>query len=367
MRRTLPIISILLFILAFVVVSSRQLISQVTAALASHVVISEVQVGGAVAGDEFVELYNPTNSSITVTGWRLTRKTETGATESNLVASMSGSIAAHGYLLIAPAEYDGTPTEDIVYSTASRIAGNNTVLIYSDAGVTLVDKVGLGTATDVETAGVPNPETDGSVERKPGASMPTGGNGEDTDHNANDFAARTTSEPQNAASPTETPDMPTGSVTPTNTPTMTPTGTVSPTMSPTNTPTSTPTGTVTITPTMTLTSTPTMTPTGSPIVTPTSTPIPTVTGMPTATPTATVTITPTTMVTMSPTVTPTITMTPTPMVTPQPPSREPQIIAAFPLGNKSVVVCSLKYQLFGSHFMKVWFPVVTCQKITVNL
>jgi len=45
---------------------------------ASHVVISEVQVGGTLVDDEFVELYNPTNSAISLSGWRLRRKTSTG-------------------------------------------------------------------------------------------------------------------------------------------------------------------------------------------------------------------------------------------------------------------------------------------------
>src|SRR3989344_2714382 len=69
-------------------------------ALATYVVISEVQIGGGVADDEFVELYNPTESSVDLSGWRLTRKNTAGTTENNLVASLSGSIPAHGYFLI---------------------------------------------------------------------------------------------------------------------------------------------------------------------------------------------------------------------------------------------------------------------------
>ena len=44
---------------------------------AAHIVISEVQVGGTNANDEFVELYNPTSVTIDLSGFRLVRKNAT--------------------------------------------------------------------------------------------------------------------------------------------------------------------------------------------------------------------------------------------------------------------------------------------------
>ena len=45
--------------------------TNVFSATASHVVISEIQIAGGNSNDEFVELYNPTNASVNLTGWRL--------------------------------------------------------------------------------------------------------------------------------------------------------------------------------------------------------------------------------------------------------------------------------------------------------
>lgn len=104
-----------------------------------HVVISEIQVGGSVANDEFVELYNPTGSDISLSGWRLTKESSSSTTETPLVSSISGTIATHGYFLIANPSYTGSVSADLLYSaTTSGIAHNNTVIIYSDNGHTKV-------------------------------------------------------------------------------------------------------------------------------------------------------------------------------------------------------------------------------------
>ena len=249
--------------------------------MASHVVISEVQVTGTSANDEFVELYNPTGSSVDLTGWRLTRKTSTG-TQSNLVVSLSGSVPAQGYFFIAHPDYDGAVAADMTYSaTTSALAINNSVVLYSDAGTTIVDLLGMGGASASETATIANPATDGSIERKANAgsdstSMGSGGadefagNGQDTDNNSSNFVQRDVSDPQNSSSSIEPPPTPT----PTETPT--PTLTETPTPTPTESPTPTPTETVTPTPTESgPTPTESPTPTATPTVTPTATLTPT--------------------------------------------------------------------------------------------
>lgn len=254
------------------------------ASVSPNVVISEVQLRATNVDDEFVELYNPSGLAIDLTGWKLTKRTQSG-TQSNLVASMSGSIPAKGYFLIASTESAASSSADQLYST-QHLATDNSVTLYGNDGTTIVDLVGLGTATASETAGIDNPVNGGSIERKAQASsttesMGTGGsdefsgNGLDTDNNSADFVQRAISQPQSSQSTMEPPTVPT----PTNTPTVTPTNT--------------PTPTETITPTMTPTATPTVTNTPTPTVTETPTPSPTPTVIPTLIPTPTVTVTPT--------------------------------------------------------------------------
>lgn len=204
-------------------------------AAADHVLINEVQISGSNASDEFVELYNPTDINVGLTGWRLVRGSSTGV-EDNLVASISGQIASHGYFLIAHPGFTGSTTPDLVYSAASNnIPANGSVTLYSDAGVTLVDRVGFGTSPLHETATVDNPVSGGSAARV---------NDDDTDNNSVDFSLSDVSDPQNSsffvatptpvptATPTEAPlstPEPTATSVPTSVPTPIPEETVSPT------------------------------------------------------------------------------------------------------------------------------------------
>lgn len=328
----LPITLIISGVAIFFVTSNKA-----ESATAGHIVISEIQISGATTSDEFVELYNPTSSAVDLTGWRLRHESQSGGSPANLVASISGSISSHGFFLITPQTgYTGSVAADQTYSsTSSAIGANNSVLLYSDAGVTLVDKVGIGTAVDSETSPASTPSASGSVERKANSSsttvsMKTGGgdefagNGEDTDNNANDFVVRALSQPQNSLSSVEPLPVPT----PTNTPIPTPT----------NTPIPTPTDISAVTPTVAPTDTPTPTPTETP--TPTSTPTPIL--EPTSTPT------PTTI----PTAIPTLTASPTPTLT-----ITPSITPTFP---RFTVVCSTRTITFNFGFFQIHVPFPTC-------
>ena len=95
-------------------------------------VISQVQIAGNTADDEFIELYNPTNAVINLKNWKLTKKTSTG-NESNLLTSFPDlSIPAHKYFLITPQNgYTGNILKDAVYSGSTySIATDNTILLY---------------------------------------------------------------------------------------------------------------------------------------------------------------------------------------------------------------------------------------------
>ncbi len=228
-------------------------------AVSNHIVISQVQASGVNASDEFVELYNPTSSSVNLSGWRLRSENQGGGTFNNLVSSMSGVISAHGYFLVTSPGYTGPTASDESYSaSSSAFTANSTIILYSDAAVTLVDKVGMGTAVDFESSAAAAPTAGGSIQRKVDE---TGGHGQDTDNNSADFVTLTTSNPRNSATVSATP-----------------------TESPTSTPTATPTSTPTETPSPTPTATPTQSPTASPTPTASATPKPTVTPTPTGFP-----------------------------------------------------------------------------------
>lgn len=263
-----------IFILVFAFIPFRP------SAAENHVVISEIQISGTTATDEFVELYNPTNSEINIAGWRLTKKVISG-TQSNLVTNIVGTIPAYGHFLIThPTGYDGSISSDLAYSTSTSITPDNTVLLYSDGGITLVDKVGMGLATDFETAVfASNPLANSSIQRT---------NGQDTNNNSADFFLQTVSDPQNSqtiitptSTPTPTPvdstepgDTPTPQPTSTATPTSIPTPTTSPTFSSSPTPSQLP----ITSPTPTATSPTFFTPSPTPSIFPTNIPTPQVHG-----------------------------------------------------------------------------------------
>ncbi len=286
MKRILPtsLLLLALIILTFIFIKPRTLVHSA----ANHIVISEIQISGDDVNDEFIELYNPTSDPVDLTGWRLTRK-NAGGTQSNLISSFDESIPAFGYYLIAKNEYDGSVTPDRFYSAStSAITANNTIVLYSDSGTTVVDKVGFGSnVADFETATYSaNPAANGSIERKALASstdtdMASGGldeskgNSNDTDNNNADFVTQLTSNPQNS-SMSENPNPPTPTEEPTPTPTPiesepTPTSIPTPTMTPSATPTPTEEPTPTPTP---IESEPTPTSIPTPTITPTVTPTP---------------------------------------------------------------------------------------------
>lgn len=191
--------------------------ANVAQAAANHVVISEFATRGPTAAtDEFVELYNPTNAPIDISGWKLQYKSATGTTWNDRgVLPANTFIAAHGYFLIANQSYIGAVTPDFssgAWNSGTGMADNGHERII-DASAVEVDLVGWGTAIAPEGTAAPNHGTSAnslSVERKALAtstadSLFTGGahallgNGQDTNVNSADYVVQTHGRnPQNA-------------------------------------------------------------------------------------------------------------------------------------------------------------------------
>jgi|GEM_PF-1367219 len=196
--------------------------------LTNHAVISEfasknLKDGTLNHNDEFIELHNPTDSPISLTGWKIEYKPASTTGFSTLGGlTLSGSIPARGYYLVAhKTNYTGTVTPDATYTSSTAHDGATLRLVNASGSV--VDRLAWGSATstglDPEGSFVPfidNANAGSSFERKAygtstAATMGAGGadanrgNGTDSNNNANDFVVRTTRQPQNAASAAEFP------------------------------------------------------------------------------------------------------------------------------------------------------------------
>lgn len=188
------------------------------------VLITEIQTEGTTSTDEFVEIYNYGTLSVNLTGWRLSKKTASG-TESNLLTSFPATTLAPGaFLLLMGETFSGGQSADLKYSTKSSIANDNTVVLYSDAGKTVVNLVGFGAATAFNGSPATNPDKTSSIQRKF-----SGGHFSDSKNNLNDFIVAsptpdgfTTGEtsvinpPPNAEPPPQTEDNGSGASPPPN-------------------------------------------------------------------------------------------------------------------------------------------------------
>ncbi len=182
--------------------------------IADHVVISKIQIAGQTADDEFVELYNPTDSDVNLAGYRLKRETASGK-EYNLVSDFGDArIKSRSYFLIVhPSGYSGKVIPDAVYSGGSySVSDDNTAILYN--GSSTVDKIGMGKAVDYEGTLADNPTAGYVLIRKASATSTAdslgrggreewSGNGYDQNDNQNDFIMSGNAVPKNSDSPSE--------------------------------------------------------------------------------------------------------------------------------------------------------------------
>jgi hypothetical protein len=246
-----------------------------TSTASDNIVINEIEQNpaGTDAGNEYVELFNPTVNSVDISGWTVST---TAGTTVTLTISSETIIQPNGYYLVTYAsQWLDNSGESVIFKNFS---GNE------------VDR----------TPSLSDGSDDGrSWQRYP--------NGQDTDLIADWVFFLSTKGVSNGGSTTPTP-------TPTPSPTPSPSTSTTPTSPPSPTPTASP------TPTPTPAPSPTPSPSANPTPSPSPSPSPTPT--PTAAPTAAPTISPTSAPTNAPITTaaptphptakPTQTLTPTP-------------------------------------------------------
>jgi hypothetical protein len=181
-----------------------------------HLVLSEIRSRGpGGAGDEFVELYNPTMMPVTLdASWKVEARSATAQSYGTRWTGTGIDVPPHGHLLLGGAGYAQEPLADDVM-IAFGIADAGSVRLTRDGQV--IDAVcyyhdkdtlaALGSGYDCEGTPVSNlphddssagqSNSDVSFERKPGGAA---GACQDTGDNVADFAAAKPANPQSTTS-----------------------------------------------------------------------------------------------------------------------------------------------------------------------
>ena len=170
--------------------------SDLAAVATCHVVLNELQTQTTqAASEEFVELYNPCASAVSIAGFKLGYRAATNtmpasASDSSTLYAFSGSLAAGAYFVLGGSGFTGSKNG----SLTSGLATSGSVALRDAAGA-IVDSLAYGTVAAgnafVETAAAPQPPSlaspGGSIERLP--------NGADSNDNSHDFASASAATP----------------------------------------------------------------------------------------------------------------------------------------------------------------------------
>lgn len=165
-----------------------------------QLVINEAYVNGTAAGaaytHRFVELFNPTDEAVPLSGLSLQYRSATGTAAATTVVPLTGTVAPGGYFLLRGSANSGTagaelPTADQTATFNSSGSAGTVVLARGTSALTLptgdvkgrddvLDVVGYGTSNTFETAPATGQGVALSLQRDAGA---------DTDSNAADLDA----------------------------------------------------------------------------------------------------------------------------------------------------------------------------------
>jgi len=173
---------------------------------ATNVVISEFRTRGPDGGnDEFVELFNPTNALVDISGWQIRASTASGSSTTSNRYTMPGGtqIQSGQHYLIVGSTYSGTVPGEIGAQLSSGTAdGGGLALTLSD-GTTIIDQVGMSVDT-VYKEGTPLQSLTTDTNRSYERIMDATGSCVDANDNSLDYFIRSPSDPQNLASPINT-------------------------------------------------------------------------------------------------------------------------------------------------------------------
>jgi hypothetical protein len=189
----------ILFILTVILAANSTIVPVGAAPDPPHIIISELQTGGASdATEEFVELYNPGDNTIDVTGWLLQYRAASGLSTQTWPNSTTKAAIACATGSAANCRVELQPKMRLVLvHTIANIAdaltmnggfsdkGGEIRLVQSGAAPLVHDLVGYGNAADAEGSPAAAPAAGQSIKRIVNAD----GIVLDTENNATDFVA----------------------------------------------------------------------------------------------------------------------------------------------------------------------------------
>jgi parallel beta-helix repeat protein len=180
--------------------------SSTASALASSLVINEIQIDGLSAGggidDDWVEIYNPTDQDIDISNWSIQKQTSSGGLYKKNFEE-DDVVPANGFFLIVGKWADEDIRNLADMTCAWLLTDGNTIYLVNNQeeiidgdDSNIVDKVGFGDALSPEGSSAQNPPDGGSIERRI--------NGWDTDNNSGDFIENKLPSPRNSQGQTAT-------------------------------------------------------------------------------------------------------------------------------------------------------------------
>lgn len=179
----------------------------VRAEITDHIVINEVHIDSVVGSggyyDDWIELYNPSDSDLDLAGWSIQKQASTVG--SNIYKNdLSGVVPLGGYLLLVR-NHESTSQgikdlADILLNATFDVASNNVIYLVDDGNdiidmndVNIIDFVGMGSSESYEGLGTAsNPPETKSISRLP--------DGDDDDDNISDFVILDNPSPENSES-----------------------------------------------------------------------------------------------------------------------------------------------------------------------
>lgn len=139
------------------------------ATASSSLLLSEVSIAGESTSDEYIELYNASDSPLDISSYQLRKRTSSGNESSIKVFPKDSFIPARGFFLWANSQgIFQSPLAD-TETSSSTLASNNSVGLFSGSGADglLIDSVAWGTGSPfaATTPTLTNPDKNTSLAR----------------------------------------------------------------------------------------------------------------------------------------------------------------------------------------------------------